>query len=198
MDELLNEHEQGERVRSWLQRNAVGLIGGIGLGLALIWGWNWWQGRQVTASEEVAARYDAFEQAVANNPAEAAKLSSRLAETPYAAIAAMELAKSQVDAGQDAAALATLQAARSKDPAVNAILRQRIATLLIATGKPADAVTLLAKASDAGSLEVLGDAQARLSKPAEAQKAYREALRSLEEGSPQRQVVQLKLAETGG
>lgn len=198
MDELLNEHEQGERVRSWLQRNAIGLIGGIGLGLALIWGWNWWQGRQVTASEEVAARYDAFEQAVANNPAEAAKLSSRLAETPYAAIAAMELAKSQVDAGQDAAALATLQAARSKDPAVNAILRQRIATLLIATGKPADAVTLLAKASDAGSLEVLGDAQARLSKPAEAQKAYREALRSLEEGSPQRQVVQLKLAETGG
>ncbi len=198
MDELLNEHEQGERVRSWLQRNAVGLIGGIGLGLALIWGWNWWQGRQVTASEEVAARYDAFEQAVANNPAEAAKLSSRLAETPYAAIAAMELAKSQVDAGQDAAALATLQAARSKDPAVNAILRQRIATLLIATGKPADAVTLLAKASDAGSLEVLGDAQASLSKPAEAQKAYREALRSLEEGSPQRQVVQLKLAETGG
>lgn len=198
MDELLNEHEQGERVRSWLQRNAVGLIGGIGLGLALIWGWNWWQGRQVTASEEVAARYDAFEQAVANNPAEAAKLSSRLAETPYAAIAAMELAKSQVDAGQDAAALATLQAARSKDPAVNAILRQRIATLLIATGKSADAVTLLAKTSDAGSLEVLGDAQARLSKPAEAQKAYREALRSLEEGSPQRQVVQLKLAETGG
>lgn len=198
MDELLNEHEQGERVRSWLQRNAVGLIGGIGLGLALIWGWNWWQGRQVTASEEVAARYDAFEQAVANNPAEAAKLSSRLAETPYAAIAAMELAKSQVDAGQDAAALATLQAARSKDPAVNAILRQRIATLLIATGKPADAVTLLAKASDAGSLEVLGDAQASLSKPAEAQKAYREALRSLEEGSPQRQVVQLKLAEAGG
>ena len=164
----------------------------------MIWGWNWWQGRQVTASEEVAARYDAFEQAVANNPAEAAKLSSRLAETPYAAIAAMELAKSQVDAGQDAAALATLQAARSKDPAVNAILRQRIATLLIATGKPADAVTLLAKASDAGSLEVLGDAQASLSKPAEAQKAYREALRSLEEGSPQRQVVQLKLAEAGG
>ena len=35
MDELLNEHEQGERVRSWLQRNALGLIGGIVAGLAL-------------------------------------------------------------------------------------------------------------------------------------------------------------------
>ena len=72
MDELLNEHEQGERVRSWLQRNALGLIGGIALGLALIWGWNWWQQRQVSEGEAVAAQYDAFEQAgarLASSPA---------------------------------------------------------------------------------------------------------------------------------
>ena len=36
MDELLNEHEQGERVRSWLQKNALGLIGGIA----------WWRQRR--------------------------------------------------------------------------------------------------------------------------------------------------------
>lgn len=198
MDELLNEHEQGERVRSWLQRNALGLIGGIALGLALIWGWSWWQQRQVSEGEAVAAQYDAFEQAVNANPAEAAKLTGKLAGTPYAAIAALELAKAQVDAGKDAEALATLRAARSDDPAVSALLRQRIATLLVATGKPAEAVTLLAKATDAGSLEVLGDAQAKLAKPAEAQKAYRDALRTIEEGSPRRQVVQLKLAEVGG
>ena len=198
MDELLNEHEQGERVRSWLQRNALGLIGGIALGLALIWGWNWWQQRQVSEGEAVAAQYDAFEQAVNANPAEAAKLTGKLTGTPYAAIAAFELAKAQVDAGKDAEALATLKAARSDDPAVSALLRQRIATLLVATGQPAEAVALLAKATDAGSLEVLGDAQAKLAKPAEAQKAYRDALRTIEEGSPQRQVVQLKLAEVGG
>ena len=46
IDDLLNEHEQSERVRSWLQKNALGLIGGVALGLGLIAGWQWWQKRQ--------------------------------------------------------------------------------------------------------------------------------------------------------
>ena len=39
IDELLNEYEQSEKVRGWLRNNALGLIGGVGLGLALIAGW---------------------------------------------------------------------------------------------------------------------------------------------------------------
>ena len=46
IDDLLDEHEQSERVRSWLRSNAAGLIGGVGLGLAGIAGWHWWQGQQ--------------------------------------------------------------------------------------------------------------------------------------------------------
>lgn len=42
IDDLLDEHEQGERVRTWLRDNAAGLIGGLALGLLLIWGWRWW------------------------------------------------------------------------------------------------------------------------------------------------------------
>lgn len=199
MDELLNEHEQGEMVRSWLQRNASGLIGGIALGLALIYGWHWWQGQQGSKAQAVAGEYDQFQQALAASPDAAAKLAKgKLAGTPYAAVAALELAKAQVDAGQEAAALATLQAASSKDPALALVLRQRTAELLVATGKPAEAVQLLGKTTDAGSLEVLGDAQAKLGKPAEAQQSYRQALRTLEEGSPERQVVELKLADIGG
>ena len=57
---------------------------------------------------------------------------------------------------------------------------------------------LLGKSADAGSLEVLGDAQAKLGKTTEAQQSYRQALRTLEEGSPERQVVELKLADVGG
>ena len=34
IDDLLNEHEQSERVRGWIRSNAIGLIGGVGLGLA--------------------------------------------------------------------------------------------------------------------------------------------------------------------
>lgn len=199
MDELLNEHEQGERVRSWLQRNAIGLLGGIGLGLALIYGWQWWQGRQAAQSQAVAGDYDRFQQALVTGPEQASKLASgKLAATPYGTIAALELAKAQVDAGKEAEALATLKAVKTDDAALAPVLRQRIGELLIATGKPAEAITLLAKATDAGALEVIGDAHAQLGKTAEAGESYRKALRTLEEGSPERQVVELKLADVGG
>ncbi len=199
MDELLNEHEQGERVRSWLQRNAAGLLGGIVLGLALIWGWGQWQDRRSADRDAVAGEYDRFEQAVAQNPeTAAAQISGKLAGTPYAALAALELAKAHVDAGKETEALAVLTAARSDDPMLARILRQRTATLMTATGKPADAVALLGKPDDAASLQVLGDAQLALGKAADAQQSYRQALRTLEEGSPERQVVELKLAEAGG
>lgn len=197
MDELLNEHEQGERVRSWLQRNAVGLLGGMLAGIGLIWGWTWWQGRETAEDAAIATRYDAFEQALITDPKQAAKQTGALAGTPYAGVAALTLAKAQVDAGDEAGALATLQAAKPADPMQARIVRQRTAQLLVSTGKPADAVQLLGKADDVASLETLGDAQAKLGKASEAQQAYRQALRQVEEGSPERQVLELKLAEAG-
>ena len=199
MDELLNEHEQGERVRSWLQKNALGLIGGIALGLALIYGWHWWKGQQASQREGIATQYDQFNQVLATNPDQAGKLlGGKLAGTAYAAVGALDLAKVQVDAGNEAAALATLQAAKTQDPALAAVIRQRTAELLVSSGKAEDAVRLLGKPIDPAALEVLGDAQVKLGKPAEAQASYRQALRTLEEGSPERQVVELKLADVGG
>ncbi|MGY0504495.1 YfgM family protein [Luteimonas sp. e5] len=201
MDELLNEHEQGERVRSWLQKNALGLIGGLGLGFALIWGWGQWQEHRLHGRDAEAARYHEFEAVLAEpgNLEQAAKLlAGDLAKTPYAAMGALELARAQVDAGDEAAALATLEGANSKDPALAAVLRQRRAELLVSLDRAADAVQLIGDAEDAASLETLGDAQLRLGKPGEASDAYRQALRLLEEGSPARQVVEIKLADAGG
>ncbi len=199
MDELLNEHEQGERVRSWLQKNALGLIGGIAFGLALIFGWNWWKQQQASQRDAVAAEYDLFTQVLATNPEQASKLlGGKLAGTAYAAVGALELAKAQVDAGKEAAALATLQAAKTEDPELGELIRQRTAELMVANGKAEDAVRLLGKPIHPAALEVLGDAQTKLGKPVEAQASYRQALRLLEEGSPERQVVELKLADVGG
>lgn len=199
MDELLNEHEQGERVRSWLQKNALGLIGGIALGLALIFGWNWWKNQQANQRESIATEYDQFNQMLVTNPDQAGKLlGGKLAGTTYAAVGALDLAKVQVEAGNEAAALATLQSAKTDDPALSEVIRQRTAELLVSGGKAEDAVRLLGKPTNPIALEVLGDAQTKLGKPVEAQASYRAALRLLEEGSPERQVVELKLADVGG
>ena len=66
IDDLLDEHEQGERVRSWLRDNGAGIIGGIVLGLGLIWGWQWWQqqrtGRTMQAGNDFQAAVSALDQ----------------------------------------------------------------------------------------------------------------------------------------
>jgi predicted negative regulator of RcsB-dependent stress response len=52
--ELMDEHEKGEHVRAWLRQNGSAIVTGVALGLAAIFGWQWWQGSQsehrVTAS----------------------------------------------------------------------------------------------------------------------------------------------------
>ena len=199
MDELLNEHEQGERVRSWLQRNAMGLIGGIAVGLAAILGWQWWQERSRAADMAVATRYDAISRTAVSDAAKAsAQLKDIPAGSPYDALARLQIAKTQVDAGRNAEALATLRALRTQDAMMADIVAQRVAHLLTATGKPAEAVQLLANRDDAASLEALGDAQSKLGQVAQARASYGKALRQLETGSPQRQVVEIKLVEAGG
>ena len=57
LDDLLDEHEQSERVRSWVRSNALGLIGGVALGLGAIAGWQWWQGQQLQRGMAVNGRY---------------------------------------------------------------------------------------------------------------------------------------------
>ena len=53
-------------------------------------------------------------------------------------------------------ALATLQAAKTSDPMLAEVIRQRTAELLISAGKAEDAVRLLGKPTTPAALEVLG------------------------------------------
>ncbi|PJK10034.1 hypothetical protein CO614_08170 [Lysobacteraceae bacterium NML120232] len=198
MDELLNEHEQGERVRSWLQRNASGLIGGVAVGLALVWGWHWWQDKRDADRDAEAMAYDSFQQQLAAGPEAVAKAYATVPKgTPYQAMAALDLAKTQVDADKLDEAIATLRGIDVKDPALKPVVDSRIARLLVDTGKPEEAVKLLGQSDDAEALEIIGDAQFALGKQDAARDAYQKALRSLEEGSPARQLVEIKLAQVG-
>ena len=50
----LDEHEQGELVQKWLRQNGSSLITGIAMGLALVFAWQWWQGRGVRQRLKIA------------------------------------------------------------------------------------------------------------------------------------------------
>jgi predicted negative regulator of RcsB-dependent stress response len=200
IDDLLDEHEQGERVRSWLRDNGAGILGGIVLGLALIWGWQWWQqqrsGKQMQAGADFLAATSALEQGATDK---AKAHLEALPEGAYATLGALSLARSQVEAGQRDEAIATLRAIKADDPALAEVAVQRLARLLIDTGKPKEALAALAGLSDdAGTFQVRGDAYAALEQDEQAREAYTRALALIEVGSPQRNMVELKLSDVGG
>ncbi len=200
IDDLLDEHEQSERVRSWLRSNALGLIGGVGLGLAVISGWQWWQRDQANKNEQAHLAYQTANEQIGGGDlkkAEAAVASLGGNDQVYAELAGLQLAKAQVEAGERDAAIATLRAIKPY-PALEPLVNQRLARLLIEAGKQDEALTLLQSASDAISLEVRGDALVAAGKLDEARTAYSQALTGMDVAAPQRRLLELKFSDIGG
>ena len=199
IDDLLDEHEQSERVRTWLRNNAVGLISGVALGLAAIYGWYWWkdqgQAKRLKASDEYQV---VLEQIQGGKLKEAQAKLSALGDSPFAALAALDLAKAQINGGQRDAAIATLRAVKTSDTVVAPVVSQRLARLLIDAGKHEDALKLLGNLEDAVAHEVRGDALFALGRKEQARDAYSKALSQLDVAAPQRRLVELKLSQAGG
>lgn len=201
IDDLLDEHEQGERVRTWLRQNGAGIFGGVVLGIGAIAGWQWWQKDQVNKLAEANAQYDAVTRSLQSSDLdEAAKQVTALESGKagiYADLAGLELAKAQVEAGKAEDAIKTLQALKAEGE-FKMLIDQRIARLLIETGKPADALALLGNAEDSAGLEIRGDALIAQDKRDEARELYRQSLGRLDVAAPQRRLLETKLADAGG
>jgi predicted negative regulator of RcsB-dependent stress response len=199
IDDLLDEHEQGERVRTWLRENGAGLIGGVVLGLAVIGGWQWWQKQR---EQRLLHAGDQFQSVVDDLAAKKLKQGQQKAAQlsgAYATLASLDIAKAQVDAGQRDAAIATLRATQTKDPSLAGVVDLRLAQLLIDAGKPGDALARLPQGSASAEVQQLrGDALFALGKTAEARTAYLQALTHLDVAAPQRKVVELKISQVGG
>ena len=200
IDDLLDEHEQSEKVRTWLQENALGLIGGIVLGLAVIGGWQWWQKQQQAARVAAGERYQALVDSIHADKLEQAQAQVAGLDTgAYASLGAMELAKAQLAAGKSDLALATMRRAKPADGALAAIATQRLARLLINAGKSTEALKVLPGNSlDGTSLQLRGDAFYALGQRDQARDAYAQALAHMAADAPQRRLVELKLSEVGG
>ena len=198
IDDLLDEHEQGERVRTWLRNNGAGIIGGVVLGLALIWGFRWWQDQQLGQRMAAGSNYQAaVDQLEAGKPAEARPVIASLPGGTYATLAAMQLAEAQLGAGKRDDAIATLRGIEPANPQLAAVVSERLARLLLDAGKHQEALALL-QGDAPGTLAIRGDAYAASGDKAKARDAYARALVGLEVGSPERNLVELKLSEVGG
>ncbi len=196
IDDLLDEHEQGERVRTWLRNNALTLVGGVLLGLAVIYGWRWWGDHRLSQSQQM---HTAYEQAIRQAEAGQAEAGLALAgqKGTYATLAALRVASIQVEDGKAEEAIATLRGIDAA-PDLQPLVSQRLAQLLIATGKTEDALATLHGRSDSAARELRGDALLASGKREQAREEYGEALTSLDVASPSRRRLELKLQDAGG
>ena len=211
IDDLLDEHEQSERVRNWLKNNGAGLIGGIALGLAVIFGWQWWGRHQAQqkqqAFQDYATAQASLDKATAagaggQKPADLKSVQAEVAKLAaenelYANLAALRLAKAQVESSKRDEAIATLKAIKPTAE-LKAVVDLRLARLLADAGKHDEALKLIGNATDADSLVARADILAATGKPEQARELYLKALTGMDVAAPQRRLVELKLTDVGG
>ena len=204
MDDLLSEKEQIEQIRSWWSEYGGYVIGGLGLGIAVLAGYNFYQSSKLEAQVEGSAMYESLTQHIVSGSLEeaevvAGELGEKYADTSYAAQAKLAMARLYMDKNRDQDAADTLLAVvdGDSDPELKSVARLRLARIYLYQDKPQAVVDLLSgEQSDAFAAtygEVLGDAYTALGRIAEAQDAYQKVLMDpLSQGTVDQQLVQWK------
>jgi len=185
--EDLSEKEQLEALRDWWSENGNYVMGGIVVGIIIIFGVN--QYRSTVANEEIAASalYEEVMSAAGSGDLDAAEeaageLYRDYEASPYAGQARLALARLYMDKSRDQDAADTLNGLIESNPQeeLAMVARLRLAKILLYQGKAQDVVDLIQglpeNAFSARMNEILGDAYVALERYAEAETAYVAAL----------------------
>jgi predicted negative regulator of RcsB-dependent stress response len=207
----LEEQEQLAELKAWWNKYGnfiLTVVTIVLLAFAAYNGWRWYQREQ---AGQAAGVYGQLEKALAARDVDkvagfSEMLTSKYGGTAYAAMAALQAAKLQAEAGRADAARASLQWVIDKAaaPELKAIAQVRLAGVLLDEKKYDDALKALGgevpPSQAAAVADRRGDVLAAQNKTEEARAAYAEALAKADAQHPLRQIIQLKLdaLPTGG
>ncbi|MGH8369429.1 MAG: YfgM family protein [Gammaproteobacteria bacterium] len=204
MDEYLSDHEQAERLKKWWLENYRAIFAGIIIALLIIGGWRYWQHRVQTRSAAASAMYkDMIDALTKDKGPDALKLSDQLtgeyANTPYAAQAALAMARYDVANGKPDDGMKMLDwiSQHSKDQDLILLAKLRLARIKLAVGDPQAALDALT-VKDAGGFaalyaDVRGDAYVKLGDTGKARAAYDQALTKWSDEMGDKSLIQMKL-----
>ena len=210
VEEYLSDREQEEALRSWWRENWRWILGGIALGMALLYGWNYFQTYREERAFRAAKLYAEIEAAVNGDNADKAGqllngMTSDFDSSAYAQEARLLVAKSHVNHGKfdDAAPLLRAVMDKSKDKEMAQIARLRLARVFLQQGKHDEALKLLdtqtAGEFAAQEREIRGDANFAKGDKEAARAEYAAALAGTKaDAQIDRPLVELKLQEVGG
>ncbi|HBH7917337.1 TPA: YfgM family protein [Vibrio parahaemolyticus] len=193
------EEQQVEAIKDWWKENGKAVIIGAVIGLGGLFGWRYYQDTVIQASETASQSYTTAMNTLQEKGVDAQSDVQAFIESnevkEYSVLAALQLAKAQVEAKDFAAALEQLKWAQSntKDAALSPLISYRIARIETEMGNFDAANTELGKVTDtawAGRIaELRGDIALRQGDKDAAYAAYTEAQQAAD-ASP---TLQMKL-----
>lgn len=206
--ELYDEHEQGERVRSWISEYGASVVMGLVLAFGGIFGFQYWQGQQSEAALLAAEYYSVIREEVQAERLDFAEeqfqaMRDSVGESPYTGLASLVMAGAYVEDGRlDPAADLYRSILDNGDlTSIHPMTTTRLARVLHAQGDHAAALALVDGTAPDGFTgawaEVRGDILMAQGKLDEARVAYRQALDNLVGQGVGRSLLQIKLDATG-
>ena len=149
------EEQQVEAIKDWWKENGKAVIIGAVVGLGGLFGWRYYQDSVIQASEAASQSYTTVMNALQTKGADAQADIQAFIDSnevkEYSVLAALQLAKVQVDAKDLSAALEQLKWAQSntKDAALSPLISYRIARIEAEMGNFDAANAELDKVTDA-------------------------------------------------
>jgi predicted negative regulator of RcsB-dependent stress response len=186
---MYSEAEQVELLKKWWQEYGTAIIVGIVIAIVVGFGWRHWQQRREQQLEHASMRYEQLLTNIVNGNSAAAetqanRLMYRYRHTPYAELAALQLARQEIYEGKPALAEQNLGwiMRRGDTPALRQVARLRDARLMLSQNRIDEAWALLQKIDDKAFMpaidEVRGDVLLAQGKKAAARQAYADAINS--------------------
>lgn len=197
-----DDEAQVDQLKAWWKENWLALVGGLGLGLGAIFGWQGYQHMSESRMTGAAQLYNDLNKATQDDRADAVSetrnlLVAEFSGTPYAALAQLQAAKAAVARGDHAAAREALDwvVSQGSDPGLQALARLRRARVDLQLGDADAALAALAE-PPAGFeglyLELRGDVLLVQGDQDGARQAYDAALAALAADAPYRDLLTRK------
>lgn len=208
MNVYATDEEKVEALKAWWKQNGKSVIGGILIGVAVLYGGKTWLDQRHSHVETASMEYEAMMQDLNQDKKDqaaerGASILGQYSDTPYAELASLTLAKIKVDENDLVAAKANLRWAmdNAKQDEIKLIARLRLARVLNAEGNHDEAMKLIDIPNTgkfaASYAELKGDIYVAKGNNSEARTAYNLALQSLDPGSRDRHYLEMKLDDLG-